>query len=185
MDHALRPPRKTRHRYEVVGHVRFLTFSCFHRLPLLRNDAIKGAFVESLVASRERTGFRLFAWVVMPEHVHLLITPRLPEYPVSVLLRDLKSHLANRVLRRWRETGAPILDRLSDSRGKARFWQVGGGYDRNVFSDNELFEKLAYIHANPVRRGLVSSETEWAWSSARWYSTLKETALIEIDPIPR
>jgi len=75
--------RKRLKRIEHPNHIRFLTFSCYQRLPLFGNDAIKDAFVVHLDSSRARAGFRIHAWVVMPEHVHLLIWPNLPEYPVS------------------------------------------------------------------------------------------------------
>jgi len=49
---------------------------------------------------------------------------------------------------------------------KLRFWQQGGGYDRNILSRKELWEKIDYIHANPVRRGLCEHPADWKWSSA-------------------
>lgn len=175
------PHRKTRKRFEIVQHARFLTFSCFHRLPLFTNDAIKDAFGESLNSSRARTQFKLVAWVVMPEHVHLLMVPSLPEFPISVVLGDLKGRFANAVLRRWRELNAPILKRVIDASGKHRFWQVGGGYDRNIDSDEELIEKINYIHDNPGRRKLVTLATDWPWSSARWYAGDHERSMVSID----
>ena len=98
-----------RRRFEIPGHARYLTFSCYRRLPLFQNDAIKDTFVDRLRDARARYGFRLLAWVVMPEHVHLLIVPRLPETPVPLLLRAMKQSFAQRVVRRWRELRAPIL----------------------------------------------------------------------------
>jgi putative transposase len=105
----------------------------------------------------------------MPEHVHLLLWPQLPEHPVSDVLRDLKRDLGQQVIERWRTLHAPILSRLLASDGTTRFWQRGGGFDRNIFSDDEFFEKLNSIHNNPVERGLVKKPEDWKWSSARWY----------------
>ena len=175
--------RKTRRRYEIPGHVRFLTFSCFGRFPFFQNNAIKEAFVAQLRRSRELTRFRLFAWVVMPEHVHLLIQPRLPEFPVETVLKNLKGQFSGRVLRRWRQLKAPILSRATDHRGKQHFWLGGGGYDRNIFTEAEFEEKLGYIHHNPVRRGLVERSFDWRWSSARWYEGIREPNDLSIDPL--
>jgi putative transposase len=175
--------RKKLRRIEAIGDVRFLTFSCFHRLPLFDNDAIKDAFAETLDAARSHTRFRLIAWVVMPEHVHLMIVPSLPKHPMPEILRHLKGGFANRVLRQWRELGAPILARITDGRGKLRFWQAGGGYDRNIRSAEEFEEKLNYIHANPVNRGLVARPTDWRWSSAAWYAGERGPGVPAIDPI--
>ena len=167
-------------RRENPGEGRYLTCSCYHRLALLANDAIKSAFVARLLVVRREVPFQLLAWVLMPEHFHLLVVPCLPEHPVDQLLYALKAPLAQRVLRRWRELQAPILPRITDARGQAHFWQVGGGYDRNVV--DEVEEKIDYIHANPVRRGLAATVVDWPWSSARWYAGRRQGE-VPIDPL--
>jgi putative transposase len=173
-------PRKRLRRRESSGEGRYLTCSCYRRLALLGNDAIKSAFVARLADVRREVPFQLLAWVLMPEHFHLLVIPHLPEYPVDRLLYALKAPLAQRILRRWRELEAPILPRITDPRGRPHFWQVGGGYDRNVVEEVE--EKIGYIHANPVRRGLVATAEDWPWSSARWYAGRREGE-VAIDPV--
>jgi putative transposase len=169
--------RVHRRRYEIEGQARYLTFSCYKRLPLFSNDSIKRAFVESLEQSRRKHEFRLLAWVIMPEHVHLIVVPNLPVSSMPVLLRTLKQSFAQRVVNRWIELNAPILHRIQDTRGIRRFWQRGGGYDRNLYRDEELLRKIEYIHNNPVRRGLVACTTDWPWSSARWYAGVREDTL--------
>jgi putative transposase len=171
-------------RFETAGDIRFLTFSCYQSLPLLDNDAIKHEFVRALKAARRKMGFRLYGWVIMPNHVHLLLMPSLPDFPVAAILRELKGSLANTVLKRWRELDAPILRRVRDRQGKLHFWQQGGGYDRNIYTEEEFLEKLQYIHANPVRRELVANAEDWQWSSARWYEGDRAGSLLEIDPWP-
>ena len=164
--------RKGMRRFELEGHARFLTFSTYQRLPLFQHDAIKDVFAAHLARSRARHGFRLLAWVVMPEHVHLIAWPL--EGRMSRPLSGLKRGFAREVLGRWRELDAPILARLPDSQGRERFWQRGGGYDRNIRDEDELREKIGYIHANPVKRGLVERPTDWSWSSALWYRRDRE-----------
>jgi putative transposase len=56
-------------------------------------------------------------------------------------------------------------------------WQPGGGYERNITSTDALRAVIDYIHANPVRRGLVASAEDWEWSSARWYAGLRPVKL--------
>ncbi len=160
-------PRKRLRRCEIDGHARFLTFSCYQRLPLLSNPDIRDPFAEQLFLARTRLDFKLIAWVVMPEHVHLLILPDQANASVPSVLSAIKRPFAAMVLARWRELEAPVLDRIRDRSGAERFWQAGGGYDRNIFSEGELREKIRYIHENPVRRGLVGREEDWVWSSAR------------------
>lgn len=65
------PHRKTRRRHEIPGHARFLTFSCFRRLPLFTDEDAKDEFADQLHRTRARLGFALHAWVIMPEHIHL------------------------------------------------------------------------------------------------------------------
>ena len=161
--------RRTLHRYEHRNEVRYLTCSCYKRLSLFQNDAIKDLFVEHLRMAQEDFDFRLYAWVLMPEHFHLLIRPANAEQTITPIIRRLKAGLAKRVIQRWHELEAPILRRIIDDNNAIRFWQRGGGYDRNIYTDEELIEKIAYIHLNPVGRGLVTSPTEWKWSSAHAY----------------
>lgn len=174
--------RKRMRRRERIGSFRFLTFSCYRRLPLFKNPAIRDAFAAALGAAREKHRFRLLAWVVMPEHVHLILVPRpvlairagrtlsANRSTVSTIMRDLKGPFGERVIGRWRELGATALGRVRTPQGEHRFWLEGGGFDRNIRTDEELWRETCYVHDNPARRGLVERAEEWAWSSARWYA---------------
>ncbi len=148
------------------NHARFLTFSTNHRLDLFGTAALRDVFSQQLKRSKDRHGFLLYAWVLMPNHAHLFIREPI-NGEVKNILRSLKSPVARTILAKWKKLDAPILDRLADSQGKIRFWLQGGGYDRNIVSDDEFDEKIRYIHQNPVRANLVEHDTDWAWSSAR------------------
>ncbi len=175
--------RKAMKRREAVGDARYLTFSCYQRLPLFLNDAVKRVFTDRLSTLHDDGGFAIYAWVIMPEHVHLLVRPDVEWWTVDRLCHSLKRPVAECIMRRWEELRAPILQRLIDGRGRRHFWQPGGGYDRNVFSREELLEKANYIHDNPVRRGLVAEQEMWKWSSAGWYAG-KRSGTIVIDELP-
>ncbi|MGC4031713.1 MAG: transposase [Tepidisphaeraceae bacterium] len=162
------PVRKRLRRRDVAGTARYLTFSCYRRLPLFSNDAIKARFVADFTAAADRFGVRVLAWVVMPEHVHLIVVPDGDE-PLTPFLTASKRPIAVEAVRRWRSLGAPVLFRVTDPQGRPRFWQPGGGYDRNVV-DAELIEKIRYTHANPVRRRLAATPVGWPWSSARRFA---------------
>ncbi len=171
------PYRKQLRRWEGDGDVRFLTFSCYQRLPLLQNAAIRDAFVEQLgtvLTSNGESTVKLVAWVVMRNHVHLLIQPR-DEGVVADITRSLKSSFAQRVIARWRELDAPILAKIVDAQGRCHFWQLGGGYDRNIRNERELSAVIDYIHENPVSAGLCDLPHQWKWSSAPWYEGLPYT----------
>ncbi len=108
-----------------------------------------------------------------------------PEAAVPDLRRfthSLKRPVAEAVIRRWKQLNAPILQQISHGQVH-RFWQTGGGYDRNLFDPQEVREKIAYMHDNPVRRGLSATALDYPWSSARWYEGLPD-AKIECDELP-
>ena len=169
-------------RWEGAGGARFVTFSCQRRLALLGRAQIRDVFVEALEIARKRHGFELFAWVVMPEHVHLLMRPKSGSL-LSDALRSLKTSVAKRVLRRWLELDAPVLEKIRTPRGELRFWQKGGGFDRNVRDLEEFCREVRYIHRNPVERGLVGRPEDWRWSSVRWWLGDRD-GVLPCDPPP-
>ena len=165
-----KPTIHRRKRYEVLNQPRFLTFSCYRRLALFNNDSIKRRFIEYLEDAQHDLSFELIAWVLMPEHAHLLLTPDLPDHPVPDILERVKRDFACEVLRHWRKHQAPILNRITTPAGTSHFWQRGGGYDRNIRDEQELRAKCDYIHDNPCKRGLAKTPIDWRWSSARYFA---------------
>ena len=76
-------------------------------------------------------------------------------------------------------------DRQPNGKVAYRFWQRGGGHDRNLRSDRDVHEKIQYIHENPVRRGLVAQPEGWPWSSCRaHFNTVDSPIPIDRDSIP-
>lgn len=169
-------------RNESPVDIRFITFSCEGRLPLLGNARIRDEFAKSLARTHQGRTFELFAWVVMPEHVHLLVRP-LPRRDLARTLLALKLSFAKTVIARWRRLEAPILARIIDADGNPRFWLKGGGFDRNVRDMAEFCRHVKYIHRNPVEHGLVEHPDGWAWSSLPWW-TGKRDGQVECDPPP-
>jgi putative transposase len=160
-------------RIEEPGRVRFITFSCHQRLSLLKNRAICRVVLDSMEAMRADYGVRIHAWVIMPEHIHLLATPGADG--LAIALKAMKGSVAKRVINRWKHLDAPVLDRITTPAGALRFWQKGGGFDRNVRSLDELRREIWYIHCNPVERGLVHQPEDWEWSSIRWWMGSRES----------
>lgn len=151
------------------GHLHFITCSCYRRLPLLDSAGSRSFFVKILGEVRDRYEFALTGYVVMPEHVHLLIGEPTNGTPSTVLqvLKQRVSRSSNRA-----DPSGAILP---------QFWEQRF-YDFNVWSQKKTFEKLQYMHMNPVKRGLVSHPKEWPWSSFSFYSN-GEKGLIRIDPV--
>ncbi len=161
------PRKKVRH-FDLEGDAHFLTFSCYRRLPLLHSDRTRLWFVEALVNARAKHGFNLWAWVIMPEHVHLLLWPRTGTKTQDVLA-DIKRPVGQRAIA-WLEEHCPeFLPRLTvqnKNRTYRRFWQAGPGQDRNIHTAEAAHKVVEYIHQNPVTRGLVARAELWPWSSA-------------------
>lgn len=169
-------------RYYGRGDLHFLTFSCYRRLPLLRTIRARNVFVHALGKIRERHKFLLVGYVVMPDHVHLLISEP-PKVTPSVVLKALKQRVSRDLRRNKRRisTAQLRLPFMSAGGGLPRFWQPRF-YDFNVYSAKKKREKLEYMHANPVKRGLVKNPGAWMWSSALFYEK-GETGLVPIDPV--
>lgn len=175
--------RKRRRRFDEVGSARELTFSCYRGYRFLERDRVRSWFIEALANARQKCAFDLWAYVVMPEHVHVLICPRKSASSVSEFLRQLKEPVARQAIDYLKQRSPVWLAKLRVREGRIvrhRFWQPGGGYDRNLVELATVHRAIEYIHMNPVRRGLVGRPEDWAWSSAGWYRGLRP-APIEMD----
>lgn len=173
--------RKCRKSFDIEGHAHELTFSCYRRMRLLNHDRTREWFADSLERSRSELGFLLLAYVIMPEHVHVLVFPRSPECTVARILKAVKEPVSRRAVRWLRDRDTNSLARLrveySSGRVEHHFWQPGGGYDRNIYTARALARSIDYIHLNPVRAQLVKHRTEWPWSSARFYAGVEDVPI--------
>jgi len=181
--------RKTCKRYNIPGHAHGLTFSCFQRQPFLTKDRSRQWFVEAVDRAREKLPFHVWAYVIMPEHVHLLVWPTEAPYDISDVLNSIKQSVAKRALTYVRRHAPAFLSRMEDRQPNGdvhyRFWQRGGGYDRNVFEPNAAFEQITYFHNNPLRRKLCEKPEDWLWSSAADYLHLRQGPLrIDFASLP-
>jgi len=148
-------------RYQLTRDLHFVTFSCDQRRPLLALPYARDLLEQAL--ERVRLGYRFYVtgYVVMPVHVHLLVSE--PEREtLAVALQAMKQSVA-RILA-----------------GKGQHFWLPRYYDFNVWSEKKRVEKLRYIHRNPVARGLVERPEDWEWSSFRHYLT-GERGVVEIE----
>jgi putative transposase len=138
-------------RFHHSGQTHFITFTCYHHRPLLRTPEAAHTFELGLERIRRDYRLRVYGYVVMPDHVHILISE--PERScLSEAIKSLKQGTSRRL---------PTSD--------GRFWQTRY-YDFNVHDERKRIEKLRYIHRNPVRAGLCQAPEDWEWSSFRHYS---------------
>ena len=140
-------------RYQQAGGGHFLTFSCHGRLPYLHQRAAYELFLRSLEQTRRGYAFHVFGYVLMPEHVHLLVN----EPKSGTLARAIQA----------------LKTSVSKQSPQRPFW-LPRYYDFNVRGEDTMGQKLRYMHRNPVVRGLVERPEEWAWSSYRHYLSGEE-----------
>ena len=178
------PIRKLVKRYNDIGHAHFFTFSCWQRQKFLSSDRARQWFIESLNKSLIKHDIACWAYVIMPEHVHLLVYPRQEKYDISKWLGSLKigvNRLAVNFLKQHNPAGlARMADLQPGGKITYRFWQPGGGMDVNLWTESKIWDKIDYIHNNPLRRKLVEKLELWMWSSFRDYAQLG-TGLVPID----
>jgi len=165
------------HRYNFPGHTHFLTFSTYRRLTFFWHDSIKRIAINGLQLLQSKFHICLVGYVIMPEHVHLLIYPHprgdLTPIAISILLHAYKKHVGYE--------GKKQLKRLANSphglwspaltqwlANKKPFWQTRG-YDFNIDRHEILIEKLNYCQKNPLTRRLVTRAEDWVRSSYRFY----------------
>jgi putative transposase len=146
-------------RYQRSGQFHFVTFSCYARQPNLGTPAAREIFERSLETMRVRYQFVVTGYVVMPEHVHFLVSE-----PRKILLAKAIQALKLSVAVQCQERP---------------FWQPRY-YDFNVYSERKRVEKLRYMHRNPVKRGLVKQASEWLWSSFNHWAT-GDIGTVEIE----
>ena len=164
----------------------FLTGVTYKRIPLFRYRKPCQIFVEHLSFYRQKYGFKLHGFVIMPNHFHLLIHLP-PHHELADFLREFKGSSAKQILD-WIKRGdnKRLLSRLSlggspkrrkDSRHAV--WQRNN-YATGLLSAALVCQKLYYLHDNPRREGLVKRPEEYPWSSASIYAGGKDSA-VEID----
>ena len=142
-----------------AGDLHFVTMSCFKRLPYLQSAEARDCFLTALERMRVRYGFWVTGYVVMPEHVHLLVSEP-SEESLATALQAVKLS-------------------VTKFRTERPFW-TKRYYDFNVYSAGKRVEKLRYVHRNPVKRGLVMEPEDWKWSSFRdWWSG--EAGVVEVE----
>ena len=140
------------HRFHESGQTHFVTFCCYRRREIFANGEAARAFEAALERVRRMYHLRVFGYVVMLEHVHLLLSE--PERAtLAVVLKSLKQGVS----------------RLGTGEGP-HLWQ-NRYYDFNIRDRQQFIEKLRYIHRNPVKRGLCERPEDWEWSSFRHYAT--------------
>ncbi len=161
-------------RYYGSNDLHFITCSCYHRQCWLASPQRRDLFLAVFEEVRQRYGFVVVGYVVMPEHIHLLIGEPEKGDP-SRVMQAIKQGFSRRVLKSVRKRRVAAQRELF-ALGAEHVWQRRF-YDFNVWTARKRIEKLRYMHRNPVVRGLVQEPEQWPWSSYRSYAFGEEGAV--------
>jgi putative transposase len=158
----------------------FITFCCYQRRALLGSIRARNLVIRILGEVRSKYGFSLVGYVIMPEHVHLLISEPPGATPAKVI-QVFKQRVSRRMRGKRRTPKNQLTLRFPEAHSELRrFWQRRY-YDFNIYSRKKLREKLHYMHANPVEERLVEHPRDWPWSSWSFYATGE--GILPIDPL--
>jgi len=139
-------------RFQNTGQSHFVAFCCYHRRPLFTSGANRRVFESALERVRRSFQPRVYGYVVMPDHIHLLLSEP-QRQTLADALKSLKQGVSRRLIG-----------------GAEHFWQKRY-YDFNIRNYSQFVEKLRYIHRNPVNAGLCERPEDWEWSSFCHYAT--------------
>jgi putative transposase len=175
-------------RWDLPGDAHELTFSCYKKQKFLTSERALGWLKDAIVGSREKYHYHLWAYVFMPDHVHLLIYPPEDPHSVSAIEKTIKQSVSRKVTYYLEDHNPEGLKKLATGFKSApyAFWQPGPGYDRNMTSSKVVHASVDYIHNNPVAAGLVDYVDEWTWSSyIEWNSPGSGPISIDREFFPR
>ncbi|MBN4057175.1 transposase [bacterium AH-315-J21] len=159
---------------------RFITFCCYHRFELLKSSRVIEVFLEELESLRLKYDIRILGYVIMPEHVHLVLFP--PENSkLGPIIGELKSKSASRILTEQLIELPESCIVFKNGQRRRIFWQPRC-YDHNCRTVESVVEKVNYCHNNPMKRGLTNEPNQWRWSSYNSIAGEKDIAL-RIDRI--
>jgi REP element-mobilizing transposase RayT len=146
---------------------RLITVACYRNLPLFGRRQIKDALVQDIRIVTRKQPFQLLAWCVLPEHAHFFTYPRVDDPSPLSIVKVIQQRFEIRVVRRWREINAGVLDEITDELGSVHVWEKEPMEDVVVEGQGQIRKVITLVESKPVRRGLVDEPEHWMWSSAR------------------
>ena len=160
------------------GALHFLTGNIVHRLPIFEQEACCAAFIDVCSTLKEQWPFKLISYVLMPDHIHLIVNPQ--DGRIRELAGTLKSLSARRIIGVFK--GSSLLREKPDVDGSIhQVWQESFKA-LPLWSDWLIWQKINYIHNNPIKSRLVGSAAEYRWSSFRsFYSGECEPIKVDKD----
>jgi len=150
--------------HDGYSHAYFLTFSCYKRRRILDEDPLRTIVLEIMAAQLDRQNGKCQGFVIMPDHIHAMVW--FPDAgQLSTFMKQWKQRSSVKIKQNLKENRIAYLHKVGLD---GPVWQAGY-YSFNIYSARKMKEKLEYMHANPVRAGLVARPADWRFSSAAYY----------------
>jgi REP element-mobilizing transposase RayT len=171
-------------RYRIEGSIYYITSVIYARTKLFVQPSFIIPLIDSLNYYRYQFDIKIIGYVIMPDHIHLLLYPQ-SEQSIIEFMRDFKRFTSGRITRQAKVERKSEWIKMFEQAGteteRAEFkvWQ-DSFWEQNIFTEDFLKQKLDYIHKNPVRAGIVNNAIDYFFSSARNYY-LDDRHLMEID----
>ena len=165
----------------------YFTSVAAHRLPVFRTDKLRDVTCRALYEARRSGGFLLFAYVIMPYHIHGIAGSDLKP---SKTMQFINGIISRRVINYLKEEGyTSSLEKLRQHEKERRYRYSLWEHHSNsmaLTSESVFMQRVNYIHSNPVRAGLIERPEDYRWSSARWWRRKPiedEPLKVDIDQI--
>ena len=161
----------------------FTTSTVVDWIDVFTRPEYKQIIVESLKHCQKDKGLDIYAWVLMTNHLHMVIGNNNDTYTISDILRDFKKYTNKKIIKAIEENPEEsrrdwMLDRFrfrgkNDNKiKKFKFWQ-DGNYIEQIYSQDFLDQKINYIHMNPVKQEIIENPEDYLYSSARNYANME------------
>ncbi len=174
---------RSRYRFGEGSYPHFLTDTIVAWLPVFSQPDNVSIVLGSWRFLQEERGISILSWVVMENHVHWIATGA----NLSERVREFKSYTAHAILDALRQKGAKtLLQELSFFKLRHKcdqshqLWQEGS-HPQILDSVEKVWQKIEYIHNNPVRRGYIIDPLHWRYSSATAYAKMPGLLEVETD----
>jgi len=161
----------------------FITSSIIENIPIFLNETMFNILINSFKFCRMEKGLKLYVYVVMDNHFHSIVSSD----NLINIIRDIKRHIAKKIIESIKSMSSSwLLNQIEfwkkDFKHDSHYqiWQEGY-HPQQIFNDEILFQKIEYIHNNPVKRGFVSKPEDWKYSSARNFAG--DSSIIELDSL--
>ncbi len=178
-----------KHKFKNPDGIYFVTFSVVGWVDVFTRDVYRTIFIDSLNWSIKNKGLIIYAWVLMTNHVHLIVSSN-GEKKLEEIFRDIKKFTSVKIIEEIKnnasESRKDWMLKIFREKGEAntqnennQFWQHGN-HPIELYNTQMLEQKLEYIHNNPVEHGFTNCQEAFNWSSALDYSGLKGFVEIEM-----